>query len=286
MTKHARRAAFLLAALTVPAAAQPSLEATAVAGAARFEAATLPPSFAVYRPTLSAGMPRLDAAGAESWERDLSATASVVTVAAFAPAAPDLTADLELAPLLNRHLMTRLHYRLSGRSVWFSGGFDRQQKPFVSVLVEGAAPRFFDVKGLLNEDQKVSVGGASYTLSLSANIFHRMKSTINLKNDANSRESARFSVSEMLDAVAAAGEPVSFRDQAYRFYFADGLTGGRPDPANRFFVFITGNSSDFHVYMIPVASVPADRLGVFKLFNEKRVGLIARDGRLEIYENP
>ena len=147
--------------------------------------------------------------------------------------------------------------------------------------MDGAAPLYFNVKALVNTDQHLSIGGARYTLSLSPNIFHKMKSTINLKNDANSREASRITVQDMLDAVSAAGLPVGLAGSAYKFYYADGVGGGQ-----RMFVFIFGGSKDFHVFLIPENQVPADRMGVFTLFNGQKVGLAHCGASLQIYENP
>jgi len=284
MKQTISRAAALAVALVVPAAAQPASEIAAVAGAAHFQSSF--GLFAVpFRPTQSPGMPPLTADDKAQWERELGERTSMPGAGALgAAAAPAPAANLDLAALLGRHLKTNLRYALSGRTVWFSGAFDRAQKPYVSVLVDGAAPRYFDVKALLDREQRLSVGGAAYTLSLSPNIFHRMKSTINLKNDSNAREAARFTVQDMLDAVAAAGEPVRFSDQQYRFYYADGVGAGAT--SERMFVFIYGGTKDFRVYLVPESAVPTDRLGVFSLFNGKRVGLARRAGRLEVYENP
>lgn len=285
MNQTIRRAVLLAAALAAPAAAQPSPEMLAASAGARFDAAAFGLAPGQFRP-LGSARPRLDAAGTAEWESDMKAAATLPKPISFQAAAPTAAAELDLAALLNRHLKTSLRYQLSGRTVWFSGAFDRSQKPYVSVLVDGAAPRYFDVKALLDQEQHVSVGGASYTLSLSANIFHRMKSTINLKNDANSREAARFSVQDMLDAVAAAGQRVALSDQSYQFYYADGLNGGAADPNARMFVFICGSSSDSHVYLIPESLVPSDKIGVFKMFNDKRVGLVNSGGHLKVIENP
>jgi hypothetical protein len=274
------RAFLLAAAIAVPAAAQNAAENFAVTGGARFEALTREAVSGSFRPTLSAGMPQLDKGAVDDFTRDLRDSATVLKAADFRAAAATQAADLELAPLLNRHLKTSLRFQLSGRAVWFSGAFDAQQTAYVSILVDGSAPLYFNVKALLNGDQHLSVGGAHYTLSLSPNIFHKMKSTINLKNDANAREAARFSVQDMLDAVSAAGLRVALSGQAYNFYYADGIGGGK------MFVFIYGNSKDFHVFLVPESQVPADRVGVFTLFGGKRVGLSHRGANLQIVENP
>jgi hypothetical protein len=281
MNQTIRRALLLTAALALPAAAQSGSEALAVSAAARFQAASLEAASSGFRPTLSAGMPRLDEGAATDFVGELRDSASVLAPGSFLPAGSAQTADLELAVLFNRHLKTSLRYQLSGRTVWFSGAFDAAQTAYVSVLVDGSAPLYFNVKALLNTDQHLSVGGARYTLSLSPNIFHKMKSTINLKNDANSREAARFSVQDMLDAVSASGLPVALQGQTYKFYYSDGVGS-----AQRMFVFIHGDSKDFHVFLIPESQVPADRMGVFTLFDGKRVGLSHRGTSLQVYENP
>ncbi|MBI3565885.1 MAG: hypothetical protein HY079_11855 [Elusimicrobia bacterium] len=270
--------AVLAGLLAAPSAAQPAAEAVWASGAARFEA-SLAMSGVKFRPALSAGAPAATSAEREAFLKALDGSATLLRASGFAAAGPTLSADLELASLLDRHLKTRLHYVLNGRHVWFSGAFDRNQKPFVSVLVDGQPVRYFDVKALLNEDQRVSVGGMPFTLSLSANIFHRMKSTIKLASDSTG-QNARFSVQDMLDAVAVAGSPVRFSDQTTQFYYSNGIDGVR------MFVFIFGDAKDFHVYLVPESLVPSDKLAVFKMFGDKRVGLTRQDGRLRIYENP
>jgi hypothetical protein len=273
------RAVLLAAALAVPAAAQNASEGLAAAAGARFQAVSLEALNGGFRPALSAGMPKLDAAGADDFMRDWSNSSSILRPGSFRAAATTQAADLDLAALLNRHLKTTLRFQLSGKTVWFSGTFDRQQNPFVSVLVDGSAPLYFNVKSLLDADQHLNVAGVAYTLSLSANIFRRMHSTINLKNDGNSREAARFTLQDMLDAVSAAGQDVRLSDQAYKFYYADGI-------GERMFVFVYGSTKDFHVYLIPESQVPPDRIGVFALFNGKRVGLSHGAGKLAVFENP
>jgi hypothetical protein len=281
MNQTMRHAVLLAAALAVPAAAQNTAESFAVSAGARFQAASLEALSSGFRPTNSAGMPKLDERGAADFTGELRDSASVVAPASFSSVVAAQSADLELASLFNRHLKTSLRYQLSGRTVWFSGAFDAAQTAYVSVLVDGDAPVYFNVKALLNTDQHLNVGGAHYTLSLSPNIFHKMKSTISLKNDANSREAARFTVQDMLDAVSAAGVAVGVSGQSYKFYYADGVGGGQ-----RMFVFIYGDSKDFHVFLIPENQVPADRMGVFTLFGGKRVGLAHRGTSLQVFENP
>jgi hypothetical protein len=281
MNQTIRRAVLLTAALAMPAAAQSGAESLAVAAAARFQAVSLEAASGGFRPTLSAGMPRLAQGADDDFMGELRSSASLLAPASVQARGVAQAGELDLAALYNRHLKTSLRYQLSGRTVWFSGAFDAGQKPFVSVLVDGSSPLYFDVKALLNTDQHLSVGGVLYTLSLSPNIFHKMKSTINLKNDTNSREAARFSVQDMLDAVSAAGVPVGLSGQPYKFYYADGV--GAPQ---RMFVFIYGNSKDFHLFLIPESQVPADSMGVFTLFDGRRVGLSRAGNNLKIYENP
>ncbi|MDE2141422.1 MAG: hypothetical protein KGL74_13000 [Elusimicrobia bacterium] len=278
------RAVLLAAALSATAAAQSGPEILSVSAGARFDAAIMGMSGARFRPQGADG--RLPSDEAAGWVKELREKSAVLTLTGYQAAVAGPAADFDLASALNSHLKTNLRYQLSGRTVWFSGAFDKGQKPYVSILVDGYQPLYFDVKALLNQDQRLYVGNQIYTLSLSANIFHRMKSSIILKNESNSREFAKFSVQDMLDAVERSGRLLHLSDQDYRFYYSDGLNGGKADPAARMFVFIAGSSSDFHVFLIPADSVPSDRLGVFQMFNGKRVGLTNRNGHLEVYENP
>jgi len=281
MKQTIRLAVLLTAAFALSAAAQTTPESLSVAAGARFQAVSLEAGSMSFRPTLSAGMPRL-AQGAElDFLGELQGAATLLSPGSYRTLGAAQAGELELPALYNRHLKTSLRYQLSGRTVWFSGAFDAGQNPFVSVLVDGSAPLYFNVKALLHADQHLTVGGARYTLSLSPNIFHKMKSTINLKNDANSREAARFSVQAMLDAVSAAGSPVTVSGEAYKFYYANGVGDGQ-----RMFVFICGGGSDFHVFLIPESRVPEGRMGVFALFGGRRAGLSRVGTSLRIYDNP
>lgn len=281
MKQTISRAACLAAALVVPASAQNFSEALAVSASARFEAFAAPGGAGSFRPTFPAGAQRPADAVPPGFGDGVLNSAEVLKAVSLRAATSKPVASFELEGLLNRHLKTSLRYSLSGRTVWFSGAFDAQQNPFVSVLIDGSQPRYFNVRSLLNNEQHLPVGGANYTLSLSPNIFHKIKSTINLKNDANSREAARFSIQEMLDAVSAAGQPLALSDQSYKFYYADGVGGG-----GRMFAFIAGSGSDTHAFLVPEASVPTDRVGVFAMLNGKRVGLARVSGALQVFENP
>lgn len=288
MNRTIRRSVLVVVALGAAIAAQAASESWSVLAGKGFETAIFNAQTRGFRPILAADFNRIDAATSGEWEKFVHEVATVPDgdAASIESATPDSMASIDLEPLFNRHLKTTMRYTLSGRQVWISGAFDAKQNPYVSIWVDGAGVRYFNVKDLLGEEQHLSFAGAEYTLSLSANIFHRLKSTIALTNDANPREAARFSVQDMLDSIAAAGRDVVFTDQAYKFYYTEGLDGNHGNATKRLFVFIYGNMSDYHVYLVPEESVPAERIAVFRMYNGKRVGLSRRDGKLQIYENP
>ena len=273
MNQTIHRVALLLAALAAPVAAQNSAESLAVSAGARFQVLSYEAASSGFRPTVSAGRPKLDEGAA-------AGSASAFEPVSFSPAsAAALADDIELAPLLNSHLKTRIGYQLGGRTVWFSGAFDAADHVYVSILVDGYGPMYFQVLALVHNDQPITFAGQKFTLSLSPNYFHNMRSTIELKNDGNSRETARFTVQNMVEAVSAVGHPVVVSGKTYNFYYADAVGQG-------LFVFICGSSDDPHESVIPVNRVPTDRLGIFTLFGGKRVGLMRRGTSLQIYDNP
>jgi hypothetical protein len=272
--------AVLAAALAAPAAAQTSLEALSAASGARL-AAAFPASAAAFRPAQAV----LYAAAASTLDQELRGRTTLLSATAARSASAAPAADIALAPLLNRQLKTSLHWVLNGTTVWFGGAFDAKQNAYVSVMVDGSAPLYFYVRGLLDQEQGIRIGARSYTLSLSPNIFHKLHSQIVLTDDASGQE-VRFSIQDMLDAISAVGARARLSDQAYTVYYTDGLDGGRANPAKRLFVFVYDQGGNFHVYLIPETLVPSDRLAVFKMFDGKRVGLVARGGRLQVYENP
>ncbi len=277
----------LVAAMAAPAAAQTTPEAFASAGGARFDAALSGLASGAFRFRPAAIVPPAPSRpDASAWESSLRQDSTVLGATGFQTTAAAVAADLELAPLLNAQLKTRLRYQIGGRTVWFGGTFDGNKTAYLSILFDGYQPLYFDVKGLLNGDRAFTVGAARYALSLSPNIFHRMHSRLILKDAGTGQELANFTVQDMLDAITAAGRPVSISGQGYHVYYTDGLNGGRPDPAHRLFVFVYGAAQDFHIYLIPEASVPTDKLAVFSMFNGLRVGLSRQDGHLKIYANP
>jgi hypothetical protein len=195
--------------------------------------------------------------------------------------------DIDLAALLNRQLKSPLKYTLGGKEAWVSGAFDRQQNAYVSILVSGSEPVFFNVKGLLDREETVVAGTAKYNLRLSPNVINQMKSEIILENVANEDDMVRITLKKMLEGVGAAGAPVTAAGQAYKVFYTDDIKAGRVDKTAKTFTFIhTEASGEIHVFLIPAELVPGDKVAVFKMFANARVGLTQKDGKLKVYENP
>lgn len=203
-------------------------------------------------------------------------------------------AAFDLAALQDSHWKTataELNPTLSGKTVHVSGTFDRAQNAYLSVLVDGGSvPLFFELKGLLDNPGTVPVGSAKYTLNLAANPVKPLKSLIVFENQANEDDTVSIKVGKLLDGIAAAGKPVQLSDQAYRlFYYRDvKAQGGQVvlDPATKSFAMIFSEGEEMGVFIIPAEEVPSDRIAVFKMQANKRVGLMQKDGKLKIYENP
>lgn len=195
--------------------------------------------------------------------------------------------DIDLASLLNKQLKSPLKYVLGGKDVWVSGAFDRQQNAYVSILVDGAEPVFFNVKGLLDKEETVAAGPARYTLRLSPNVINQMKSEIILENKADEDDMVRITLKKMLEAVGASGAPVAISGRSYKVFYTDDIKAGRVDKTAKTFTFIhTEANGEIHVFLIPAEFVPGDKIAVFKMFSNARVGLMQKDGKLKIYENP
>lgn len=195
--------------------------------------------------------------------------------------------DIELATLLNKQLKSPLKYSLGGKDVWVSGAFDRQQNAYVSILVDGSEARFFNVKGLLDKEEQVVSGTAKYTLRLSPNVINQMKSEIILENAANEDDMVRITLKKMLEGVGAAGAAVAVSGQSYKVFYTDDIKAGRVDKTAKTFTFIlTEANGEIHVFLIPAELVLSDKITVFKMFANARVGLLQKDGKLKVYENP
>lgn len=195
--------------------------------------------------------------------------------------------DIDLASLLNKQLKGPLKYSLGGKEVWVSGAFDRQQNAYVSILVDGSEAVFFNVKGLLDKEETVSAGTNKYTLRLSPNVINQMKSEIILENKADEDDMVRITLKKMLEGVGATGAAVSAGGKAYKVFYTDDIKAGRVDKTAKTITFIhTEASGEIHVFLIPAELVPSDKIAVFKMFANARVGLSQKDGKLKVYENP
>lgn len=200
-------------------------------------------------------------------------------------AAPAL--ELDLAPMLNRHLKTSLAFTLGGKNLWVSGAFDKAQNAFVSILVDGAEPLFFNVKGLLDKEETLVIGNATYKLSLAPNVIDQLESEIVLKNVANRKDRESVTIKEMLAAVSAAGADVKVGGQAYKAFYYDDIKDGRADKTNKAFAFIlTDGKGEIHVFLVPAELVPADKIAVFKMYENHRIGLAQVSGKLQVFDNP
>ncbi|MBI4061826.1 MAG: hypothetical protein HY403_10375 [Elusimicrobia bacterium] len=195
--------------------------------------------------------------------------------------------DIDLEALLNRQLKSPLKYNIGGKDVWVSGAFDRQQNAYVSILVDGSEARFFNVRGLLEKEEEVVSGTAKYKLYLAPNAINQMKSEIILENSANEDDKIRITLRKMLDGVGASGAAVSVAGRNYKAFYTDDIKAGRADKTARTFTFIlTEASGEIHVFLIPAELVSSDKIVVFKMFQDARVGLTQKDGKLKVYENP
>ncbi len=197
--------------------------------------------------------------------------------------------DIDLAALLNKQLKSPLKYTLGGKDVWVSGAFDRDSNAYVSILVDGSEAVFFNVKGLLDKEESFGAGTAKYKVRLSPNVINQMKSEIILENTANEDDVVRITLKKMLEGVGATGAAVTVGGQNYKVFYTDGIKAGRVDKTAKTFTFIlTEASGEIHVFLIPADEehVPSNKIAVFKMFANARVGLTQKDGKLKVYENP
>lgn len=241
----------------------------------------------VFAPHFTRGVPVQSVLGAAvGGSRPLNlVTLGALAQLGGAPKAP--SKEVELAALLNRHLKTSLAFTMGGKNVWISGAFDRAQKAYVSVLEDGKAARFFNVEDLLTHAQILDVGSAKVRLSLSPDLSDQLESEIVLTNTANRKDQQRITLRDMLAAISAAGEPVTIGGDSYRLFYYDDIKNGAGDPSSKAFAFIlTDPNGEFHVFLVPGELVPGDKIAVFKMKDDKPVGLQQAGGRLRLFDNP
>lgn len=284
MIPMTRRTLALAVLLSIPAAAQAASEALSASAAAAFG-----PGVRSFRPRAAAGIPaavRMTVV-LDSLDEYLRGHTGVLGEDAAQVAAPALAADLDLKVLLNKQLKTALSFNLGGKTVWCGGLFDLQRNAYLSVLIDGEAARYYDVKGIYKHEERLRIGSKNYKLRLSANVFNKLKSEIVFTNLDDENDETRFDLKKMLSAVSDAGALVPVSGQPYRVFYTDGLHGNQPDAAVRLFTFLmTEPNGDLHVYLIPQELVPVDRVAVFKMFADLAIGLTRQGDSLKIYEDP
>lgn len=279
------RIAGVMLAAVVAAQAQPSLEASRLSADAAFQAAAAPK----WAGALTVTGRLLQQATLNAPQPDQQELFKVRLAPADGKAALKAgpSQELDLAALRNRHLKTSLQFTLGGKNVWISGSFDSQQNAYVSVLPEGEGPRFYNVKGLLEKDEQQTIGSATYKISLAPNIVDQMESEIVLKNLANRKDRESVTIREMLSAVSAAGAEVKAGGQTYKTFYYDDIKGNVQDTSTQSFAFVLIDAKgEFHVFLVPANLVPSDKLAVFKMYENHRVGLQQAGGKLRIFDNP
>ena len=194
---------------------------------------------------------------------------------------------IDLTTLLNRHFKTDQVFTLSGVQVWVSGTFDRAQKAYVSVLIDGKADQLYNVEDLVKTPQTLQIGSATYQLKVFPDLSDLLDSEIALVNKANRKDEQRLTLRDMLTSVAAAGQSATVSGDAYKVFYYDDVKDGHLDSATRSFAFIkTDAQGQFHVFLVPAELVPADKIAIFTMHDNKSVGL-QRDGdTLLIYQQP
>ncbi len=281
-----RIAAAALVALCSLAAgrAEASSESAAFGARTAFDMSIFAPQPTFKRSVAGTWQAMAAASGSSSLFRVNAAMLATAEVSATS-ASPAL--EVDLAQLLNKQLKTSLKYSVGGKDIWVGGAFDRAQNAYVSILVDGSPARFFDVKKLLDKEESLPLGTARYKMYLAPNIINQMKSEIVLENEANEDEKIRISLKKMMDAAGAAGHAVTLGTHNYRAFYTDDVKNGTIDASSRVFTFLLVDAKgQIHVFIIPADLVPSDKIAVFKMFEDKRVGLMQAGGKLKIYENP
>lgn len=264
-------------ALTAPALAAPTLETAAFAARNNFFAAS-PAGFA------AAGMPSIPGVALPG-QRSLVETKLAAADGAVAPQAGGPAAEADLKALLNAHLKAQLTVTLGGKKTYISGVFDRQQNAFLSVWIEGdAGPVLFNIKGLMEKEGSLP----GYKVYLEANPLQPLKSKIAFENKANEDDVQTVRLGNLLNAIEASGQVVTLTGQSYRlFYFQDVKEAGGQvvlNPNSRTIALILKDGDEMHVFLIPEEAVASDKLSVFKVYKDKRIGVQNANGKLRIFE--
>ncbi|TPW20966.1 MAG: hypothetical protein FD126_1157 [Elusimicrobia bacterium] len=267
-------------ALTAPVLAGPTLETAAFAARNSFYMAHPAGFTAVAMPAI----PGVAVPGQRSLFESKLAAAEGSVAAQGGPAA-----EADLKALLNAHLKAQLTVTLGGKKTYISGVFDRQQNAFLSVWIEGeAGPVLFNIKGLMDKEGSVQAGATGYKIYLEANPLQPLKSKIAFENKANEDDVQTVRLGNLLNAIEASGQVVALTGQSYRlFYFQDVQESGGSvvlNPNSRTIALILKDGDEMHVFLIPEESVASDKLTVFKVYKDKKIGVQNAAGKLRIFE--
>ena len=268
-------------AFTAPALAAPTLESAAFAARGSFFAAH-PAGFAAV------GMPSIPGVAVPG-QRSLFESKLASAEGVVAPQGAGPAAEADLKALLNAHLKAQLTVTLGGKKTFISGVFDRQQNAFLSVWIEGeAGPVLFNIKGLMDKEGSVQSGSTGYKIYLEANPLQPLKSKIAFENKANEDDVQTVRLGNLLNAIEASGQVVALTGQSYRlFYFQDVQEAGGQvvlNPNSRTIALILKDGDEMHVFLIPEENVASDKLSVFKVYKDKKIGVQNANGKLRIFE--
>jgi hypothetical protein len=211
-------------------------------------------------------------------------------------AAKNPTKEIGLSGLRNRQQKSSLSFALGGTTVWVSGVFDcvvkgtgkdrtcEEQRAYVSILEDGKDARFYNVEDVMSKPVQFAIGSAQFKLSLQGDMSDPLESELILQ-DLGTKVKTRVTLRDLIAGVKATGEAVAMGGRTYSLFYYDGVAANAADPSKQFFTFIL-EENGFQIFVIPASFVPADKIAVFKFYQDKQVGLQQTGGRLRIFDNP
>ena len=245
-----------------------------------------PPAPAASRPAPADPAPPAPGAepDPEAGAKVLEGLRARVTTPAPLPAAASAkgaTVYVRLAPLRNGYWKGE-SVVLGGRPAWLSMIVNRGQTPFGAALGEkDAAAQFVGVGGLIRGKVRITVNGADYDAWLSPDLFDQLSSRVNLRGTA-SGDLQSVTLRDLIGATLAEGFAAPLGGQTYRVFYFDEIqpdgARGRLDASRQNVMLAVEDGGEFHFYVIPLDQVPDQGTAVFKLYQDRRVGVQRLEG--------
>jgi hypothetical protein len=195
---------------------------------------------------------------------------------------------LELESVRNVTMTKGAPINMNGKQGTMTFVLARNKEAFAAISGDGEAPHFIHLRSLWNHTRQVPMHGKQYNVTMSANIFDKVATKVNVEDD---KEKASYSIRDMMGHAYDAGMPFVVNKREYRVSLYDEVVNhdgiGTPDPSRQNIAIMAKEGKNDHkIYLIPLEEIPIGKMTIHELSGDK-VGIARLDAnRIALIPNP